>query len=112
MRCLGVKSVIRVSDYKLMNITDPYLSKNKSSMLKNKRVRTIFTPEQLERLEAEFERQQYMVRTETTLYVEHIAYSRSRYLPGWTRTTLPGTHTSVNRSTSKSLVSKPSNKMA
>lgn len=30
--------------------------------LKNKRVRTIFTPEQLERLEAEFERQQYMVR--------------------------------------------------
>lgn len=29
--------------------------------LKNKRVRTIFTPEQLERLEAEFERQQYMV---------------------------------------------------
>jgi Homeodomain len=25
-------------------------------------VRTIFTPEQLERLEAEFERQQYMVR--------------------------------------------------
>ncbi|KAK3585505.1 hypothetical protein CHS0354_003358 [Potamilus streckersoni] len=31
---------------------------------KGKRVRTIFTPEQLERLEAEFERQQYMVGTE------------------------------------------------
>ena len=31
---------------------------------KSKRVRTIFTPEQLERLEAEFERQQYMVGTE------------------------------------------------
>ena len=31
---------------------------------KAKRVRTIFTPEQLERLEAEFERQQYMVGTE------------------------------------------------
>ncbi|ESO96936.1 hypothetical protein LOTGIDRAFT_80575, partial [Lottia gigantea] len=29
-----------------------------------KRVRTIFTPEQLEKLEAEFERQQYMVGTE------------------------------------------------
>ncbi|KAF4521530.1 hypothetical protein B566_EDAN009498 [Ephemera danica] len=29
---------------------------------KSKRVRTIFTPEQLERLEAEFERQQYMVK--------------------------------------------------
>lgn len=33
--------------------------------LKNKRVRTIFTPEQLERLEAEFERQQYMVSSIT-----------------------------------------------
>ena len=43
-------------------ISDPYSNKSKSSMLKNKRVRTIFTPEQLERLEAEFERQQYMVR--------------------------------------------------
>ncbi|XP_052771696.1 homeobox protein MOX-1-like [Mya arenaria] len=31
---------------------------------KGKRVRTIFTPEQLERMEAEFERQQYMVGTE------------------------------------------------
>lgn len=29
-----------------------------------KRIRTIFTPEQLERLETEFERQQYMVGTE------------------------------------------------
>ncbi|CAH1783956.1 unnamed protein product [Owenia fusiformis] len=32
--------------------------------VKSKRVRTIFTPEQLERLEEEFERQQYMVGTE------------------------------------------------
>lgn len=31
---------------------------------KAKRIRTIFTPEQLERLEAEFERQQYMVGPE------------------------------------------------
>ncbi|KAJ8317382.1 hypothetical protein KUTeg_005286 [Tegillarca granosa] len=31
---------------------------------KGKRIRTIFTPEQLERLEAEFEKQQYMVGTE------------------------------------------------
>ncbi|KAL8563389.1 hypothetical protein ACOMHN_063386 [Nucella lapillus] len=36
----------------------------KKSGSKGKRVRTIFTPEQLERLEAEFERQQYMVGTE------------------------------------------------
>lgn len=35
---------------------------------KSKRVRTIFTPEQLERLEAEFERQQYMVGTERYNY--------------------------------------------
>lgn len=32
-----------------------------SNPCKSKRVRTIFTPEQLERLETEFERQQYMV---------------------------------------------------
>ncbi|XP_013097260.2 homeobox protein B-H1 [Stomoxys calcitrans] len=42
----------------------------KKSSLKNKRVRTIFTPEQLERLEAEFERQQYMVGPER-LYLAH-----------------------------------------
>ena len=35
-----------------------------SKQTKGKRVRTIFTPEQLERMEAEFERQQYMVGTE------------------------------------------------
>lgn len=40
------------------------------SSLKSKRVRTIFTPEQLERLEAEFERQQYMVGPER-LYLAH-----------------------------------------
>lgn len=45
------------------------VTKNKSS-LKSKRVRTIFTPEQLERLEAEFERQQYMVGPER-LYLAH-----------------------------------------
>lgn len=33
------------------------------SLNKSKRVRTIFTPEQLERLENEFEKQQYMVGT-------------------------------------------------
>lgn len=43
---------------------------SKSKSLKNKRVRTIFTPEQLERLEAEFERQQYMVGPER-LYLAH-----------------------------------------
>ncbi|XP_030762495.1 homeobox protein not2-like [Sitophilus oryzae] len=37
---------------------------------KGKRVRTIFTPEQLERLEAEFEKQQYMVGPER-LYLAH-----------------------------------------
>ncbi|XP_065722645.2 homeobox protein Nkx-6.1 [Drosophila suzukii] len=43
---------------------------HKKSALKNKRVRTIFTPEQLECLEAEFERQQYMVGPER-LYLAH-----------------------------------------
>lgn len=38
--------------------------------MKSKRVRTIFTPEQLERLEGEFERQQYMVGPER-LYLAH-----------------------------------------
>ncbi|CRK99120.1 CLUMA_CG012172, isoform A [Clunio marinus] len=53
------------------NRMDHFSSKSKSSMsLKNKRVRTIFTPEQLERLEAEFERQQYMVGPER-LYLAH-----------------------------------------
>lgn len=46
-----------------------HITKSKSS-LKSKRVRTIFTPEQLERLEAEFERQQYMVGPER-LYLAH-----------------------------------------
>lgn len=45
------------------------LMQNKKSC-KSKRVRTIFTPEQLERLEAEFERQQYMVGPER-LYLAH-----------------------------------------
>ncbi|KAL4231355.1 hypothetical protein ACF0H5_008934 [Mactra antiquata] len=39
-------------------------SQSWSKQSKGKRVRTIFTPEQLERMEAEFERQQYMVGTE------------------------------------------------
>lgn len=42
----------------------------KKTSLKSKRVRTIFTPEQLERLEGEFERQQYMVGPER-LYLAH-----------------------------------------
>lgn len=49
--------------------SDSKSSSSKSSM-KSKRVRTIFTPEQLERLEAEFERQQYMVGPER-LYLAH-----------------------------------------
>lgn len=56
--------------FRLMN-RSAEMSKSKSqSSLKSKRVRTIFTPEQLERLEAEFERQQYMVGPER-LYLAH-----------------------------------------
>uniref|UniRef100_A0A182ME44 Homeobox domain-containing protein n=1 Tax=Anopheles culicifacies TaxID=139723 RepID=A0A182ME44_9DIPT len=52
--------------------TDSFKTAMSSSAasLKSKRVRTIFTPEQLERLEAEFERQQYMVGPER-LYLAH-----------------------------------------
>ena len=49
-------------------LSDNHLAKKSS--LKSKRVRTIFTPEQLERLESEFERQQYMVGPER-LYLAH-----------------------------------------
>ena len=58
--------------FRLMNRTASELSKSTKgqSSLKSKRVRTIFTPEQLEHLEAEFERQQYMVGPER-LYLAH-----------------------------------------
>jgi len=39
---------------------------------KAKRVRTIFTPEQLEKLESEFERQQYMVGTERSYLADSL----------------------------------------
>ena len=43
---------------------DQRVANNAVPHSKSKRVRTIFTPEQLEKLEAEFERQQYMVGPE------------------------------------------------
>lgn len=52
----------------LKHITSNVMQNKKNC--KSKRVRTIFTPEQLERLEAEFERQQYMVGPER-LYLAH-----------------------------------------
>ncbi|XP_022909546.1 homeobox protein HMX1 [Onthophagus taurus] len=52
----------------LKHLTNSVISNKKAC--KSKRVRTIFTPEQLERLEAEFERQQYMVGPER-LYLAH-----------------------------------------
>ncbi|OXA52838.1 Homeobox protein not2 [Folsomia candida] len=56
--------------------------KNSRRTTKSKRVRTIFTPEQLERLESEFERQQYMVGPErlylaSTLYLTEAQSSHS-----------------------------------
>ncbi|XP_073999791.1 homeobox protein not2-like isoform X2 [Rhodnius prolixus] len=49
---------------------------------KCKRVRTIFTPEQLERLEAEFERQQYMVGPER-LYLAHSLHLTEAQVKVW-----------------------------
>lgn len=51
----GKKSLKQISSSEINKIVD-FGGTNKS-----KRVRTIFTPEQLERLETEFEKQQYMV---------------------------------------------------
>lgn len=63
----------------------PNKSKSVSSVtLKNKRVRTIFTPEQLERLEAEFERQQYMVGPER-LYLAHTLQLTEAQVKVWVR---------------------------
>ncbi|CAG9859273.1 unnamed protein product [Phyllotreta striolata] len=53
----------------LKHMSQSVMQQSKKSC-KSKRVRTIFTPEQLERLEAEFERQQYMVGPER-LYLAH-----------------------------------------
>ncbi|XP_063696930.1 homeobox protein SMOX-1 isoform X2 [Culicoides brevitarsis] len=54
----------------------------KKSVFKNKRVRTIFTPDQLERLEAEFERQQYMVGPER-LYLAHTLHLTEAQVKVW-----------------------------
>lgn len=43
-----------------------------------KRIRTIFTPEQLERLELEFERQQYMVGPERMYLASALGLSESQ----------------------------------
>uniref|UniRef100_A0AAG5CXV1 Homeobox domain-containing protein n=1 Tax=Anopheles atroparvus TaxID=41427 RepID=A0AAG5CXV1_ANOAO len=55
---------------KFKDLTKKSTLSSSAASLKSKRVRTIFTPEQLERLEAEFERQQYMVGPER-LYLAH-----------------------------------------
>ncbi|XP_041369517.1 pituitary homeobox 2-like [Gigantopelta aegis] len=52
------------SDASKSELISPKDKSEKKSSSKGKRIRTIFTPEQLERLEVEFERQQYMVGTE------------------------------------------------
>lgn len=45
---------------------------------RTKRVRTIFTPEQLERMEIEFERQQYMVGTERLYLASTLGLSEAQ----------------------------------
>ncbi|KAF7490573.1 Homeobox protein not2 [Sarcoptes scabiei] len=45
----------------LVDVNDSIRTTSKTESSKSKRIRTIFTPEQLERLEIEFEKQQYMV---------------------------------------------------
>lgn len=57
-------AIVTVKGTKRKNEDDYNSTKMSAGGTKSKRVRTIFTPEQLERLEAEFERQQYMVGPE------------------------------------------------
>ena len=47
-------------------------------MNQNKRIRTIFTQEQLDKLEVEFHRQQYMVGSERTYLAEKLGLSESQ----------------------------------
>ena len=56
------------------------ISEQKSSN-KGKRVRTIFSAEQLERLEAEFARQQYMVGPERLLLAASLHLTESQVRP-------------------------------
>lgn len=67
----AVNNVFILSFFLVRNLKHlPSVIPNGKKSCKSKRVRTIFTPEQLERLEAEFERQQYMVGPER-LYLAH-----------------------------------------
>lgn len=65
-----VSNSLSGNGFRLMNRSSEMSKSKAQSSMKSKRVRTIFTPEQLERLEAEFERQQYMVGPER-LYLAH-----------------------------------------
>jgi hypothetical protein len=51
---------------------------NINSKIKFKRIRTIFTTEQLERLEAEFEKQQYMVGNERLYLAKELHLSEAQ----------------------------------
>lgn len=53
-------------------------TKSSPSSGKSKRVRTIFTPDQLERLELEFERQQYMVGPERLQLADTLSLSEAQ----------------------------------
>jgi hypothetical protein len=51
---------------------------NINSKIKFKRIRTIFTTEQLERLETEFEKQQYMVGNERLYLAKELHLSEAQ----------------------------------
>ncbi|XP_044762416.1 ventral anterior homeobox 2a-like [Coccinella septempunctata] len=76
---LGLKNEIILAENQNKERHNPPTSRKKN---RSKRVRTIFTPEQLERLEAEFERQQYMVGPER-LYLAHALHLTEAQVKVW-----------------------------
>ncbi|XP_045483357.1 homeobox protein ceh-31-like [Harmonia axyridis] len=76
---LGLKNEMILAENQNKERHNPPTSRKKN---RSKRVRTIFTPEQLERLEAEFERQQYMVGPER-LYLAHALHLTEAQVKVW-----------------------------
>ncbi|KAL3278578.1 hypothetical protein HHI36_016123 [Cryptolaemus montrouzieri] len=76
---LGLRNEITLRD---KQGKERYTQSTPRKKSRSKRVRTIFTPEQLEKLEAEFEKQQYMVGPER-LYLAHALHLTEAQVKVW-----------------------------
>ncbi|CAF1323701.1 unnamed protein product [Adineta steineri] len=61
-----------------LTLSSSFESDHSTIQTKSKRIRTIFTPEQLERLETEFEKQQYMVGNERLYLAKKLDLSEAQ----------------------------------